>query len=171
MHQKLLRKKNPRIQAMKMSSLKDVIKCDCGALIPVFSNRNRVTCRLCGAEYQRVLGTVKSPVLSLRILPKRPLAKHNPKSPVTIESPPVTIRVVDATLDISVSPTEGLLGDTFTFTGFLFIDGYPAEGYTVNLYRNGILVGSDITDFDGMYSIPWVSDVSGVLSFHAETTI
>jgi len=34
-----------------MSSLKDVIKCGCGALIPI-SNKHRVACRFCGAEYK-----------------------------------------------------------------------------------------------------------------------
>jgi len=152
-----------------MSSLKDVIKCGCGALIPVFGNKDRVTCELCGAEYQRLLSTkktIRSPVVSLGIS-----SKHNPGSPIAVPSPAVTITVVDASLSLSVEPTEGVIGDTFIFSGLLLVNGVPHPGATVSLYRNGVLVGSTLTDIDGRWTIEWSADVSGVLTFYAEAEV
>jgi len=98
------------------------------------------------------------------------LLERNP-SPVTVESPAVTIVVVDASVSIAVDKTEGLIGDVFTFSGTVLVDGVGTPGVPVMLYRDGVVVGSAVTDAGGIWSIPWTADVSGTLTFHAEAEI
>jgi len=46
--------------------------------------------------------------------------------------------------------------------GSLFYNGTPIAGATVNLYVQGILVGSGVTGDDGRYSIVWIPSEAGV---------
>lgn len=87
-----------------------------------------------------------------------------------VRSPTVYIEVstvpVEA-LSISVSPTSGYVGDTFTFSGRLTRDGVGVAGRVVSLHGlPGISTGA--TDSGGNYSIPWVASEAGSFSVYAE---
>lgn len=90
--------------------------------------------------------------------------------PVTIAalqiwSPEVTVTVSEYTLTIT-DPPDGTTLDTFTFTGFLTLDGSPVEGETVTLYIDGVATtDTDITASDGSYSITWTPTASGTFTF------
>ncbi len=90
---------------------------------------------------------------------------------MSVISPTVTITVHAIpvpSLTLIVDKTEGLLGDTFTFSGTFMQNGTPVAGATVTLYRNTAVAGSAVTDGTGNYVILWVADVEGFLSFHTE---
>lgn len=90
---------------------------------------------------------------------------------MSVVSPTVTVTVhaVPApSLTLAVDKTEGFLGDVFTFYGVLMQNSTSVAGTTVSLFRNGVVVGSGVTDGAGNYVIPWVADVEGFLSFHTE---
>jgi len=106
----------------------------------------------------------------LQELLERPLLS-NLGSPVTVESPVVTIMVVDASVSITVDKREGIIGDVFTFSGTVLVNGVGTPGVPVMLYRDGVVVGSAVTDVGGIWSIPWTADVSGTFTFHAEAEI
>ncbi|GAH86888.1 unnamed protein product, partial [marine sediment metagenome] len=90
---------------------------------------------------------------------------------VSVISPTVTITVHAIpvpTLSLAVDKTDGWLGDVFTFYGVLMQNGAPVAGTTISLFRNAAVVGTGVTDGAGNYSIPWIADVEGFLSFHTE---
>lgn len=74
-------------------------------------------------------------------------------------------------LGIGVDKDAAYMGETFTFSGGLLQDGIPVPGILVTLFKEGIEVGSATTDEEGTWVIPWVSNVSGTLSFHAEALV
>lgn len=95
---------------------------------------------------------------------------------MAVTSPTVTITVEEIpmvyALTIAVSPETGMVGDTFQFIGVLGYDSEPVIGETINLILEGVgVVGTTTTKtspIPGYYSISWVADRAGTLSFHTE---
>lgn len=76
--------------------------------------------------------------------------------------------VVVLTLTLTVDKTTGYIGDTFGFSGYFTQDGAAIVETYVTLYRDGVAVGTAVTDSRGFYSISWVADVTGTFTFHTE---
>jgi len=74
-------------------------------------------------------------------------------------------------LTINVDKESGYVGETFTFTGNLTLNGSPVEGVIVKLFKNGVEVGSDVTASDGTYEISWIADEAGTYDFHSEASV
>lgn len=89
--------------------------------------------------------------------------------PLEFEFTPVP--PLEYVLGIGVDKDAAYMGETFTFSGGLLQDGIPVPGILVTLFREEIEVGSATTDEEGTWIIPWVSNVSGTLSFHAEAQV
>lgn len=93
---------------------------------------------------------------------------------MSVISPTVTVTIhaipVPA-LTLAVDKAEGYPGDTFNFSGTFTQDATPVAGQTVTLIRNGVAVGSAVTDSAGNFTIPWIADVEGVFTFHMEAEV
>ncbi len=90
---------------------------------------------------------------------------------MSVVSPTVTITihaVPISSLTLVVDKTAGYLGAVFSFSGVEMQNGTPVSGATINLFRNGVVVGNGVTDVAGNYVIPWTADVEGILSFYTE---
>ena len=78
---------------------------------------------------------------------------------------------LEYTLTIDVDKESGYIGETFTFTGNLTLNGSPVEGVIVKLLKNSVEVGSDVTASDGTYEISWIADEVGTYKFHSEASV
>ena len=97
-----------------------------------------------------------------------------------VRSDTLTISVtspVEYHLSITVDKTEGFVGDTFRFSGYLMMYD-PAVGRSVpvtltevSLYIEGEEVGSDVTDSQGRYSIDWIPQEAGIYHAHTEAIV
>lgn len=72
------------------------------------------------------------------------------------------------TLQLSVSPRNGQIGDTFMFTGVYSVNGTAQPLRSIRLFLDSEQVGSDTTDTLGQYQISWIADRAGTLPFHSE---
>jgi hypothetical protein len=88
-------------------------------------------------------------------------------------SPEITITVTGGKLTIGVSPTTGIVGTKFFFSGKLSTDGELIGGARVVLIVNGTKVGETTSGgaFSPNWSIPWVPTAPGTYTAHAEAYI
>jgi hypothetical protein len=63
---------------------------------------------------------------------------------------------VTYSMSISVDKTQGLVGDTFTFSAQLLADDSPIPNVTIDLYREGLVVVSKLTNTNGICNFAWV---------------
>jgi len=75
---------------------------------------------------------------------------------------------IPPTLTINVDKTEGRVGDTFTFSGYLTQNGEPITYTYVTLYIDGKAIGAAMTDENGRYEAPWIPTEPGTYKAHTE---
>ena len=95
---------------------------------------------------------------------------------LVVKSPSISLAIEESpmayVLTITVDKTTGVVGDTFQFVGVLGYDSEPVIGERINLVLEGVgVVGTTTTrtsPIPGYYSISWVADRAGALTFHTE---
>jgi len=71
---------------------------------------------------------------------------------------------------LSVSPVEGRVGDTFTFSGSFQYDGEPQVGAEVRI-GNDIFIGTTTVNQHGNFALDWVADRAGTFTVYATSSV
>jgi len=111
----------------------------------------------------------------VRIASLRKFLKLSPKTLAEIRSRTITIEVSRAIEFLfNVEPFEGMVGDEFTFYGWLYYDEYaqdPIPRAPIELYINDQLKGTTETDNNGYYEFKWTPWVAGTYTAYAIATV